>query len=535
MESADMRTVGHTFGRSSEPFFHQKSTHGVIAEIAESRSLVIYVGAGATRTESGHSWGSIVDLLIGTIDTTSEGRDRIRRGYDLPKQASIAREYYRRTYAHYATDHMAFVLRRALYNGDSWRGGNYADSIALLCREFVDQGRSVFIVTTNYDQYLELAFSRVLDEDTALLAGSYLLAPPSAPRAQTVLDELGGIDAKVPILHIHGLVLVPNGTRSGVPQDIVLDEADYLATEHQSDIVLTNLFESHDVLILGSSLEDQPLLRALWKSRNGRRRWAIYPRQSLPKESGAYDDEGGAYGNTIRTLEQRMKIFDVQIVAPDFFSQAAQLIREVCVACACSDQGISYDDNRFEYKYSKRLGQWWEDWFGSRCDDLLAAQYQDSARLMTAVRDISKLLDEDQDELKLELWVRWAPSSALRSLKLWASSVGTWTDPNIAREAPIDATSSCPAVEVFCEGAARAKPTDDHHGSWRKYLAVPIRNGDKKSSVQVGVLVLSTSRSTETRLDEAERETLNVLAETILAIGAALMSRREENQQEQQQ
>ncbi|HEX4722070.1 MAG TPA: hypothetical protein VH333_06115, partial [Pseudonocardiaceae bacterium] len=80
------------------PFFFQPATARVIAEIAGSKSLVLYVGAGVTITQSGHNWSKLVDVLLSRMGMDDAAQEAICRGYDPPKRASIVRAYFRSKY-----------------------------------------------------------------------------------------------------------------------------------------------------------------------------------------------------------------------------------------------------------------------------------------------------------------------------------------------------------------------------------------------------------------------------------------------------
>lgn len=500
--------------RSQTPFFCQPKTAQAVARIARSTRLVLYVGAGATITQSGHSWSTIVNVLLHRMPISEQAREAIRHGYDLPKQASIVRDYFRRKHHPRA---IADILRQELYRARSWRGGDYADSIALLCQEWAERHGSIVVVTTNFDQYLEQAFYQIsLDQRVDELVGSYWVSGESATPPEPP-------DAPVSIIHIHGVVPEnPPLPDTAAPDEIVLDEGDYFRTEDQTDAVLTGLFQDSDVLILGSSLEDAPLLRALWNNKGTGRRWAVYPRQNLPSDGGAYGRRG--HDDMIYNLRCRMSEFGVDVIAPDFFCQAAQLVREVGVALRHSTDRPRYTSPNYPHEYNRRLRRWWEDWFASRRDDQVAAQRADHEVLAQEIDQLRTVLGDSTEKLKLELWLRWEPSATTRVLRLWASSTVTWKDPSLQHEIPIEADSPRPAVRAFCAGAAQVGTATTPYDRWRKYLAVPVRNGERMHSIQVGVFTLSTTMEDGALLDEQQVKRLNLLVTQLSALGDCLLS-----------
>ena len=150
---------------------------------------------------------------------SDRAKDAIRHGYDPPKQASIVRDHFRRKQRARASRAIADILRRELYKAQSWRGSDYADSIALLCREWLVDHERIVVVTTNFDQYLELAFYQIsLDQRTTEGVGSYSVDQESG-------TQLARPDAPVSIVHIHGVVPEPSPPLDDDTQDeIVLDE-----------------------------------------------------------------------------------------------------------------------------------------------------------------------------------------------------------------------------------------------------------------------------------------------------------------------
>ncbi|HEX4721887.1 MAG TPA: SIR2 family protein, partial [Pseudonocardiaceae bacterium] len=396
-------------------------------------------------------------------------------------------------YGRRASREIADILHGELYQARQWRGGDYADSIAVLCREWVTRrnGRIV-VLTTNYDQYLEEAFYQTAGTtEPDGLVGSFTLDRESG-------KALRSLRKPVSIMHIHGVVL--REPVAGRLDQIVLDDGDYFRTENDTADLLTSLFSRNDVLILGSSLEDAPLLRALWNTRRGKhRRWAVYPRQNLATGPGAYRRR--EYNDMIYTVRERTSDFRLDVIAPDFFCQAAQFVREVCVALCHSANDQQYDLANFTHEYNRRLNEWWRSWYKSRRANQVAAHRADHDVLAAEIEQVRTLLGTNE-RLKLELWLRWRPSRRNRVLKLWASSTVTWQDPAMQHEVPIEAGSPDPAVQAFCAGAAQLHTVGTSHDRWRRYLAVPLRNGERAHSIQVGVFTLSSMDEHSTSLDE---------------------------------
>lgn len=522
-----MEPDGRMPGRSREPFFHQPRTIRLIEEVAASEHLVIYVGAGVTITESGHSWSSMVKLLFGELGERSEPSAAIAETFDLPKQASIANEYFQRAEPDAASRVVANLLRRALYQEARWRGGDYTAAIGQFCKEKLASGHEVAIVTTNYDQYLENGLRDASsDSATAELVQSRVLPLDHALDEQAVSRLLEEIRGVLPVVHLHGVILPERN--AAVAEDIVLDEVDYLRTEAGSSAVLTGMLERNDLLILGSSLEDAPLMRALWKTKAaGHRRWALFPRQNYRGSPGAYGNHPQTYDDLIYAQRRRCELFRVQVVAPDFYSQAPQFVKELAIASECARGG--HEDAAYQLsQYGIRLADWWKRWIGDRSNasgkPTVNAQRKDHNELKRALDRIQKtaaVMIGARERLKLELWVRWKPSSHCRGLQLWASSTGTWLDHQTMRNEEIDVDSEFLAVRAFCNGVVELQSgPNGPRDRWKKSLAVPIRVGSESRKFQAGVIVLSTNvQGQGSIIDEHDDERMNTLIRLLTGTG----------------
>jgi hypothetical protein len=91
--------------------------------------------------------------------------------------------------------------------------------------------------------------------------------------------------------------------------------------------------------------------------------------------------------------------------------------------------------------------------------------------------------NDDENPVKLEVWLRWTPESLteelaqyrrVRGLRLWATSVGAFSDVSVTRTSELDDFESpYEAVRAFCLG----RPTigASNSGRWSEYAAVTIR------------------------------------------------------------
>lgn len=482
--------------RSSPAFFSRPETSRLIRQIAKSKRLSVYVGAGVTLSDTGLTWAALIKELLKEIQDIEPSQAQ-RLGEQLPvlHQASLIWEHYSKQHDDNALSQLQDKISTLIYRKNQWRSGEYSASLILMCDVLIRSGVDVSIYTTNYDTYLEDVPLRLQGSDTPVLSPVVGLTPVDVltddDDTDDVLDDALPLGPAIEVTHLHG-VIGPRGQIQTYQTPPVFSEIDYHLSQNATVRRLTQGFSGTSVLILGSGLDDPPLLRALAETRGKTKdRWAIFPRAAARKLE-PYDLEKVPSSDDIMTeVEKRMAQFNVKLVMPDFFTQASQFVREVAYARQCMDSGSEYQVR--PSSYDSRLAAWWESWVAlTGASSRASRQRTDHRKLMKAVDSLRKYTGDPDERLKVEAWLRWKPGE-LRHLQLWASSTGTWPDNRSARRVPIEEGSDYAAVQAFVAGQVLLSETAGRSHRWERYLAVPIRLHGGLDSPVVGVVTLATA------------------------------------------
>jgi hypothetical protein len=492
-----------------EAFFHDPETHQTITQLAQADPLVIYAGAGVTIDRTTKSWASLIAGLLDEkqLGLSADDIDRIIRvhGNDPVKAASVAYELYVDAFMDRAEGFLIDRLHELLYPKTSLLlSARLSDSIALLMDTWRKANKTVVLVTPNYEDVLLEKLSNL---------------PKTAPdifyvgrdNMQPVLQTTG-----MKYVYMHGSVPYVNRTSPVKP---VLVERDYFESEQTVRAALTELFTGSTVLMLGTSLQDPPLLAALNATRTHpsssptSQRYPIVPMQSSEWETPDLAAKARLADNHIA----RLRHFEVNGIYPDYYSQLAQLVEEVR---ECAAKGTPYESSGFTSRYGQRLVRWWDGWSTAHMQTA-TGQMDDHLELLRLLNDeLRPALQADRDEpLKLELWIRRDPANR-RKLALWASSLGSWSSTETMREATIEANSEFVAVRVLCEGKALL-PQPVGGGRWQTFIGAPLFYDDHSSvPTPVGAVVLASMRGpSDTSIREAKGAKLEAARE-LMSIGA---------------
>src|SRR5664280_2010575 len=204
--------------RSKTAFFHRPETHDLIAKLARAPSLTIFVGAGVSLDRGSPDWPTLLrtllaDLLatndkaafemLGTVPSNAVRRETAEQiGLEIEKRletlplASVVVQLYER----FKVD-----PRRALYAdvqqvlyADWEPGGPLAHHVLQLAVLWRLLGRDVAIITTNFDENIELSGLDDPIEKLRRAVGLKIVSRVSYS-SPAVLTE-------VPVYHLHGLV-----------------------------------------------------------------------------------------------------------------------------------------------------------------------------------------------------------------------------------------------------------------------------------------------------------------------------------------
>lgn len=488
----------------AERFFNDRDTWEQITALAKVERLVVYAGAGVTIDRTRTSWAALLRglLLHEPLDISPEEASFVLSTHTPQAAASLAYEAFRRIYPD-PEKIMQAEMRRLLYPYEVIPGyARLSSSIAAVLQLWVDSGRSAALVTPNYEDVLLEELRQVSETDTNIF---YV--------GESDLNSLWETQG-VKYVYLHGAL----PELAGVPEQAspVLTERDYDAREHAIRNALELAFTDSAVLLIGTSLQDSPLISALLRSREkapDALRFAVLPTQGAAWR--LFDNQSQSAPSAVKVAEfklrrahlsaLRLEHLGVCGIYPDYYSQVPQLLDEVR---ECVTVELPYEDADFASRYGHRLRDWWGAWV----KDLGSLQLEHHDELRRQLEILRTMLAADRKEqLKIELWLRWEPGRK-RCLRLWASSQGTISEPDASREEPIRGDSDFVAVNVFCEGKT-LMPTAVPAGRWPTYVGVPlyfVSGSATAVSLPVGSVVVASMRKGRTSsVHEANGARLN--------------------------
>lgn len=502
----------------TKPFFARDSTKDYIEAVAAAEDLTVYLGAGASVDRTGRTWRQLmVDLLVKSCDLNEESIQAIAKVLDPMSLASIVAEFARESSSQPET--LAGNVRDLLYQQGGDLKGQALVALSDVALELSLRGKAVRLLTTNYDEYLTKDFTSQVE----FWRTSY-----EAKRRFEEVQALDGLAGSPPITYLHGLV----PERGEIVEAPVLSELQYKDSLKKTHSALTAALTSQTTVMVGASVTDPPLVRALLNTKGEaatkhRMRFALLPRSDV----GAMADDERSL-QVLSLWQQRLAHLGVQGIFVDSFSQVGQFLREVHTALA-----FNIDDYaRSRMTHGARLDRWWSAW----SDDLAAAfdDRQEMAHHMLRglLVEVCEELEATNERIKIEIWPRWHPGSARqdRALRLWASSYSRFTDYELTRSASLaePGQSDYVAVRAFKEGRP-IHVADTDANRWRSYLAAPVYLSEEVNLAVGSIVIASMARPEHSQLAHRKKalhaKALNVAqrrAQTILTppTGASVIS-----------
>lgn len=471
----------------ADHFFQRGVTYNQLARLSEPTVWVVYVGLGATIDRTDVSWVKLVERLLGKYshDTVSAGDVRTWVERHGPQRAATTAEtLLKHAKGRYWLQALKQDIRDLLYGPRVLMAGSMLDALSEWAYSIASAGGAVLFVTPNYDEYLYQELSglsslgvRINPVQVMAARGSYEL-PKSWSQPGTVT-----------CVHMHGYVPQSERGTKGVP---ALGEITYQLTSADTTKLLSKVFTRRNVLIVGSSLADGPLVDSLIKTAKestGSTRFAVLPLQGAEWRD---DDLVDGVNHGVRQLNtERLEALALEEIAPDYFGQIAQLLYE------SSDLlGSGSDLSKLELKgdkrrYDTRIGAWWANWEKVSCNpDSQRFHHRLLASALPHVKaDIGAINDEG---IKIEVWCRWKPNDE-RKLALWATSIGTWSDKELSRKGEISLTSNYMAVRVFCSGSPEIYfEPEESDSRWRAYFGFPVWHYGLTGRFIVGVVIIAS-------------------------------------------
>lgn len=519
--------------QSGLPFLSRYRTVEAISDLAGDgdERLVIYCGAGVTIDRSNLGWRDLVSGLLTPYIPAHQARDDIFRTHGVLEAASLAVEYYAKDYGKdQYIDRLVDRLRLMLYVPGDWQAGILADAVARLSLAYHDSRSGCVVATPNYDTYLIEAMRKVFARVDVKYTTTkdFLRCQHGEVELEGWVKKSKKVDQLFSrgsvCIQLHGVVPHNETIEEGRSRSPVIGELDYIRSEKFTYKGLRALFSKSPVILVGTSMTDKPLLRALADTaRSGHSRYAIVPldlgtdrqRRMALQESSA----------------ERYEHFGVTPLYVDYHFQVAQFLEELrlVVNHDVSPSGGLDSETLVEppvrngyVRYGRRLLAWSEAWADLHSDSESPRTMVSSALLEFAESEIRRILDLSESEVtKVELWVRDQPD-AFRGLRLWQSTASLHLQEESARRATFSNSSEIAAVRAFVEGRpivstleAGASP----HQRWRTYIAIPVRHSSFEfdDRLPIGTIVLASMRPAErgrllrTKRRESLHEAFSVL------------------------
>lgn len=479
-----------------EPFFHRRATHQWIKELSQPRDWTIYAGLGVSIDRTGLSWSGLVEAILAEHIPDRATRLQVLSQQGPLRAATILESFYMEPGR--SRDDLVGDIRKVLYNNRRLMAGMLSQSLAEFAYTVANRGNSVVIVTPNYDDYLYQDLKTV--KNAARTAGVQL--SDSVILKHVVLsgdDSIEESDWQLPfhvtVLSIHGYVpdpgiVSPGEEPSKARGEIVLTESQYATRTPQVIEALNRRFDGQNILVVGSSVADAPLVGALAATREAAKADEKLRRVLLV----AKDDHGSTESEALAQAwaDKRLSVLGLTPIYTDFHLQTAQLLHEAQSRLQAND-GHSMTGVYAPHRYGSRLTAWWRDWFEAVGRASEVTQTQHHERLRDALETIRSAAGIPLDEgLKIELWIRWRPESC-RLLGLWASSVGTWGDPYLMRFSQISPQSNWSAARIFCNGSPMfTEDRDTVSSRWRSYFGTPIWVENPYGRIPVGAITIAS-------------------------------------------
>lgn len=479
------------------PFFRREDTLDALTELSQAKKLVVYCGAGVSIDRTGADWR---DLVLGVFSQAATGRDEdeiaalryLIEHIDDPRQAASVLIETLKLARLDENDFLAPKLHHVLYEREHWSRGYLLRNLVQFVTAFAwgDPLRSVEIITTNYDTFIEREFTEQYQRiksggDPALLPDVSIHDPNG--NLEVVVEGSGTEAPSIVISYVHGRVDEHGVSRGAV----VLSELSYANTRQATQNTLETAFSDEDtaVLIVGASLTDEPLLTALGLTkqksdgilRSGR--YALLTTSHFVREATAASQGAVSSEEVEMVLRKRGTHLGLTVLNPMSHYQSSQFFEELRVALPAFDStGTStyYRDPANGISYSARLERWAKAWMAR--EEIQDSRYATDVlrrTLDTYVRRVFKPRAAAGETFRAEIWARAEPRTNNRNLTLWANSTGPFDDRTTLRKEKISAGSSNASVTALTEGRPILRRISDLEfpgtaSRWQTFFSVPI-------------------------------------------------------------
>ena len=527
-------------------------------EVNDSKSIVIYCGAGVTADRTGVGWLGLINRVADKLmecpdsklikkletcfdnDKDDEKLQSARKAVkeylndeDIPLEVKATMvEALAKNENKENNDAIQKVFAEALYRDSGWHRGRTLQKLVDFIVISACMGKSISIITTNYDTYIERAILERLEflDDPNLSEDSELefLDDPNLsedseskkplPKLSYVAykrvnsgpnDEVREVEERdslfdgdkggssIEVNYIHGSI-TENGDLRG---SLVFSERNYADGHDRTVKKLIKWFEKGPTIIVGASLNDVPLVRSLLGFKRTIKKgsessyagiYAILKRRTIASE--AISDQFQL--SRAEALGIKLLMFDSYNDIPDIFSNLIAL-------CA---QGVDGYGGKLPCELAL------EDWIGQTAKfsrEISEYGYEMSS---IVIDEIFKKLIGEKEKIKIEFWfVGYAEgSSDKKVLRVWTNSVGPTFTTGLRREEDVlrDNEKKVASVKAYSSGIPEIISIDKLNvgfdeknnkdasvGRWKTFLAVPLSVPSKKYNVDivVGVVTLAST------------------------------------------
>lgn len=512
-------------------------------EVNDSKSIVIYCGAGVTADRTGVGWLGLIERVADKLMECSDSRliKNLETCFDNDKDDKKFQSA-RKAVKEYLNDEdvplevkativealakneknnndaIQKVFAEALYRDSGWHRGRTLQKLVDFIVISACMGKSISIITTNYDTYIERAICKRLQflKDSNLSEDSESKKP--LPKLSYVAykrvnsgpnDEVREVEERdslfdgdkggssIEVNYIHGSI-TENGDLRG---SLVFSERNYADGHDRTVKKLIKWFEKGPTIIVGASLNDVPLVRSLLGFKRTIKKgsessyagiYAILKRRTIASE--AISDQFQL--SRAEALGIKLLMFDSYNDIPDIFSNLIAL-------CA---QGVDGYGGKLPCELAL------EDWIGQTAKfsrEISEYGYEMSS---IVIDEIFKKLIGEKEKIKIEFWfVGYAEgSSDKKVLRVWTNSVGPTFTTGLRREEDVlrDNEKKVASVKAYSSGIPEIISIDKLNvgfdeknnkdasvGRWKTFLAVPLSVPSKKYNVDivVGVVTLAST------------------------------------------
>lgn len=474
-------------------FFQSNQTRIAIRELSEARQVTVLVGAGASMEVGLPSWEGLVrSLLDDTINLQGWQSDK---GFLLERATESGLLSGAEMVAALLNQaDLEKQIRKHLYGRDDPRDlypGPLARSIARMQTAF---GRRMRIVTTNYDELIEVALRHRGWAESEI--HSYV---------KHHLPAAGHVG----VTHLHGVL---GSSRKG---NLILSERDYHKLQSriswQERWMMTALNGS-SCLFVGASLADPNLLRYLHGHTRNLRHFALFRRP--PAATTTQRRERGRWE---RMQEARWNEVGVTPLFADNLADITQFVHEVTARRLLRDRYRTLPT---------RLQRWFDREFRGGHLQRRPAVFLRNQRTMNLVLDEAldrvirgfEILDRAprNEVLAIALWTLYLPRGEnvrQERVAIWASSDRVMTTSASIQPIDISYESDWTGVKAICDGAPREEQKNIYASRWKYVYAVPVFRQTPSYRLPLGAITLTTTapadRTVLRRLPAGIRPSLN--------------------------